>query len=110
MFRTAILRSARAATPRTISRPLAIARPVATRFTPTIFQAVRCYSAAAGLSKTEVEGRIVDLMKQFDKVITLPWLDELEVLRLIIVTGYRSIKGIFAHARITPNPYLTGLL
>ena len=29
---------------------------------------VRCYSAAAGLAKPEVEGRIIDLLKNFDKV------------------------------------------
>jgi hypothetical protein len=30
--------------------------------------AVRCYSAAAGLKKDEVEGRIMELLKGFDKV------------------------------------------
>jgi len=30
--------------------------------------AVRYYSAPAGLSKDEVEGRIMDLLKHFDKV------------------------------------------
>lgn len=38
------------------------------KFAPSAFQAIRCYSADAGLSKTEVEGRIVDLLKNFDKV------------------------------------------
>jgi NADH dehydrogenase (ubiquinone) 1 alpha/beta subcomplex 1 len=32
------------------------------------FQAVRCYAASAGLSKDEVQGRILDLLKNFDKV------------------------------------------
>jgi NADH dehydrogenase (ubiquinone) 1 alpha/beta subcomplex 1, acyl-carrier protein len=32
------------------------------------FQAIRCYSAPAGLSKEEVQGRIMDLLKGFDKV------------------------------------------
>jgi hypothetical protein len=32
------------------------------------FQAVRCYAASAGLSKDEVTGRIMDLLKNFDKV------------------------------------------
>lgn len=32
------------------------------------FQAVRCYSASAGLSQDEVTGRIMDLLKNFDKV------------------------------------------
>ena len=31
-------------------------------------QVIRCYSAPAGLSKPEVEGRIMDLLKNFDKV------------------------------------------
>ncbi|KAI1608977.1 NADH dehydrogenase 1 alpha/beta subcomplex 1 [Exophiala viscosa] len=29
---------------------------------------IRCYSAPAGLSKDEVQGRIMDLLKNFDKV------------------------------------------
>lgn len=32
------------------------------------FQAVRCYASSAGLAKDEVEGRIMDLLKNFDKV------------------------------------------
>jgi NADH dehydrogenase (ubiquinone) 1 alpha/beta subcomplex 1 len=76
MFRTALLRSAQSAATQAVRRSGAIARPVAapntiistSRFAPSAFQAVRCYSAAAGLSKTEVEGRIVDLLKNFDKV------------------------------------------
>lgn len=34
----------------------------------TYFQAVRCYAASAGLSQEEVNGRIMDLLKNFDKV------------------------------------------
>jgi NADH dehydrogenase (ubiquinone) 1 alpha/beta subcomplex 1 len=53
-----------------------MARPVARSsfFQPkqitlsTYFQAVRCYSASAGLSQDEVTGRIMDLLKNFDKV------------------------------------------
>lgn len=53
-----------------------MARPVArTSFvqskpmTPSVyFQAARCYSASAGLSQDEVTGRIMDLLKNFDKV------------------------------------------
>lgn len=53
-----------------------MARPVARsafaqpkQITPAAyFQAVRCYSASAGLSKDEVQGRIMDLLKNFDKV------------------------------------------
>ncbi|KAH7369865.1 acyl carrier protein-like protein [Rhexocercosporidium sp. MPI-PUGE-AT-0058] len=75
MFRTAILRSARSATRQAAQKSGAIARPASqssllsqSRFAPSAFQVVRCYSAAAGLAKPEVEGRIVDLLKNFDKV------------------------------------------
>ena len=75
MFRTALLRSARSAAAQAVRSSSAIARPVAqssfvstSRFAPSAFQAVRCYSAAAGLGQAEVEGRIVDLLKNFDKV------------------------------------------
>ncbi|EOD49925.1 vacuolar protein sorting-associated protein 74 [Neofusicoccum parvum] len=76
MFRTAILRSARGAA-RSVARWQApIARPVV----PTLraqsrqqlpavcFQAVRCYSAGGALNQDEVQGRILDLLKNFDKV------------------------------------------
>ena len=64
-----------------------MARPVARAsfFQPkqtspsTYFQAVRCYAASAGLSQDEVTGRIMDLLKNFDKVMGMrsnfrPWL------------------------------------
>ena len=35
-------------------------------------QSVRLYSAAAGLKKEEVEGRIVNLLKNFDMVSLVP--------------------------------------
>lgn len=75
MFRSAILRSARSASSQVVRSSGAIARPATqsslitkSRFAPSAFQAARCYSAAAGLQKSEVEGRIVDLLKNFDKV------------------------------------------
>jgi NADH dehydrogenase (ubiquinone) 1 alpha/beta subcomplex 1 len=75
MFRTALLRSARSATSQAARGSGAIARSASasslltkSRFAPSAFEAVRCYSAAAGLAKPEVEGRIVDLLKNFDKV------------------------------------------
>ncbi|KAM3083218.1 mitochondrial acyl carrier protein [Clarireedia jacksonii] len=76
MFRTALLRSARCAVSKAVQRPAAIARPVIqnsfvtkSQFAaPSAFHAVRCYSAAAGLSRDEVTGRILDLLKNFDKV------------------------------------------
>ncbi|KAK2744399.1 hypothetical protein FQN57_004296 [Myotisia sp. PD_48] len=73
MFRSAIARSLRSASlPRAIqvSRQLpaaAIARP-AQSIPCFTCQALRYYSAPAGLAQPEVEGRIVDLLKNFDKV------------------------------------------
>ncbi|WYZ33792.1 hypothetical protein EsH8_I_000068 [Colletotrichum jinshuiense] len=76
MFRTAVLRSAAAAT-RAIrpavqqAAPLARTSLVAPR---AVFRAapkaisVRMYSAATGLNKEEVEGRIIALLQGFDKV------------------------------------------
>ncbi|PGH27574.1 acyl carrier protein [Polytolypa hystricis UAMH7299] len=77
MFRSAVARSLRSVSvPRVVRRsPVSfqiprsspVARP--SQFAPCLsFQAVRSYSASAGLSKPEVEGRIVDLLKNFDKV------------------------------------------
>lgn len=37
------------------------------------FAAIRSYSAPAKLSKDEVEGRIIELLKGFDKVRLLLW-------------------------------------
>lgn len=75
MFRSALIRSARSATAQVVRRQGAIVRPAApssfvtkAQFAPSAFQAARCYSASAGLQKPEVEGRIVDLLKNFDKV------------------------------------------
>ena len=76
MFRTALLRSARATARAAPRCQPAMARPVArfafvqpAQHTPaTSFQAIRCYSASAGLSQDEVQGHIMDLLKNFDKV------------------------------------------
>lgn len=76
MFRSAIVRSLRASAPRAAIKtpaPFQIrSSPIAARvpqFAPCIAsQSVRLYSAPAGLSKNEVEGRIVNLLKNFDKV------------------------------------------
>jgi hypothetical protein len=56
-----------------------MARPVARssfvqpkQINPSVyFQAIRCYAASAGLSKDEVTGRILDLLKNFDKVMVM---------------------------------------
>ena len=74
MFRTALLRAGRAVAP-VIARP-AVRLSVAPRFAPVkpavSYMGVRSYSAPAGLSKEEVEGRIKDLLKGFDKVCLVP--------------------------------------
>jgi NADH dehydrogenase (ubiquinone) 1 alpha/beta subcomplex 1 len=74
MFRSAVLATSRAAARPVCWRQAAIARPLNLR-TPLFqsknqlwFQAARCYSASAGLTKEEVQGRIMDLLKNFDKV------------------------------------------
>ncbi|QDS71637.1 hypothetical protein FKW77_007426 [Venturia effusa] len=75
MFRTVIFISARAASRAVCSRPAPIARTAAIRssFLPSKLQLgsqfARCYSASAGLSKDEVQGRIMDLLRNFDKVV-----------------------------------------
>lgn len=74
MFRSAVVRSLRSSMPRVPRTPASFqlrSSPVARRsqFTPAFsYQAVRLYSAPAGLQKNEVEGRIVNLLKNFDKV------------------------------------------
>ncbi|KAH9890766.1 acyl carrier protein [Xylariomycetidae sp. FL2044] len=79
MFRTAVLRTAATASRVAAARPavrraaaaaLVPARtPTAASFVPASrLAAVRMYSAAAGLKKEEVEGRIVGLLSGFDKV------------------------------------------
>ncbi|KAK8118126.1 acyl carrier protein [Apiospora kogelbergensis] len=73
MFRTALIRSAAVAS-RAAARPVARAAPVSRVLAaaPTsrvaAFKTVRMYSAAAGLKKEEVEGRIMGILSGFDKV------------------------------------------
>jgi len=67
MFRTAILRSARAAA----MRPATIAVPRLATLAPrkmVVAQAVRSYASAHGLEKKEVFERIKQLLTGFDKV------------------------------------------
>ncbi|KAI1082557.1 acyl carrier protein [Whalleya microplaca] len=77
MFRTALIRTAAAAASRAVARPVARhapARAAAAVFTPAAaprlaaFQTVRMYSAAAALNREEVEGRIIGILRGFDKV------------------------------------------
>jgi hypothetical protein len=56
---------------------------------------IRCYSASAGLTKPEVQGRIMDLLKNFDKV----RYQRIEIFSRNIlsnnVSGHRCIKGTY---------------
>jgi hypothetical protein len=70
MLRSALLRASRSIRPSAI-RPVAKAavRPVLVApVKPVLPMGIRFYSAPASLSKEEVEGRIKDLLKGFDKV------------------------------------------
>ncbi len=74
MLRTAVIQSLRCASRSAVRTQLparriapCLAVPANRSFPAQKFQA-RCYSAPAGLSKPEVEGRIMDLLKNFDKV------------------------------------------
>lgn len=85
MFRTALLRSARCVAQQTSARAAtspAVARTalrtpfITSRIsTPaTSLSAVRCYASSSGLGQEEVTGRILDLLKNFDKVsLVLEW-------------------------------------
>lgn len=74
MFRTAVLRSIRTAAQASAPR---VQRPAVQAFrapfiqnrisTPTI-SAIRSYASSSGLGQDEVTGRILDLLKNFDKV------------------------------------------
>ncbi|EER26214.1 NADH-ubiquinoneoxido reductase, putative [Coccidioides posadasii C735 delta SOWgp] len=77
MFRSALIRSLRtvsipravrnSSTVRQLPRASAIVRQ--SQFAPCIpYQAIRSYSAPAGLNQSEVEGRIIDLLRNFDKI------------------------------------------
>ncbi|EMC95569.1 hypothetical protein BAUCODRAFT_108959 [Baudoinia panamericana UAMH 10762] len=76
MYRTALLRAARSAAQASsrVQRP-AFQRAIQTPFiqprisTPAFaISAVRCYASSSGLAQEEVTGRILDLLKNFDKV------------------------------------------
>ncbi|KAL9610486.1 MAG: hypothetical protein Q9167_004826 [Letrouitia subvulpina] len=76
MIRTALLQTVRCASRIASSSQLPASRSIAPAFSarPTgyyahgLLRTSRCYSAPAGLTKQEVEGRIIDLLKGFDKV------------------------------------------
>ncbi|EWC47999.1 mitochondrial acyl carrier protein [Drechslerella stenobrocha 248] len=69
MLRTAFGLSSRLLTASV--RGAAIARPAVVRVSPVaprLFLGARCYSAGGPPSKEDIQGRIVDLLKGFDKV------------------------------------------
>ncbi|KAK3110922.1 mitochondrial acyl carrier protein [Teratosphaeriaceae sp. CCFEE 6253] len=76
MYRTAFLRAARTAVQASTRAPrpafqAALRSPFAQPriTTPAVsLSAIRCYASASGLGKDEVAGRIMDLLKNFDKV------------------------------------------
>ena len=76
MFRTALIQSLRCASRTAVRSHAPIARSsippsyaiLSSSWPSNRLRGVRSYSAPAGLSKNEVEGRIMDLLKNFDKV------------------------------------------
>lgn len=76
MLRTVAVRALRASSTRQVTRRLMNARSQSitssfrsSRIAPTFaVSSIRCYSAPSGLAKEEVQGRIMDLLKNFDKV------------------------------------------
>ena len=75
MFRTALLRATRAAA-QSGARAAPVARTavrspfITSRISSpaTRIAAIRCYASSSGLGQEEVTGRILDLLKNFDKV------------------------------------------
>ncbi|KAK7513091.1 acyl carrier protein-like protein [Phyllosticta citricarpa] len=77
MFRTALLRSVRGAASSVARFSAPIARPAVPALlaqsrqaapAAASFNAIRFYSAGGALNSNEIEGRILDLLKNFDKV------------------------------------------
>lgn len=79
MFRTAVLRSAASVAARrsatrsfssVVSRPALVSKSAVAPFVSRVasWNAVRGYASGSGLSKEDVEGRIMSLLAGFDKV------------------------------------------
>lgn len=84
MFRTAVLRSAASVAARrsatrsfssVVSRPALVSKSAVAPFVSRVasWNAVRGYASGSGLSKEDVEGRIMSLLAGFDKVRSLCW-------------------------------------
>ncbi|MCJ1446074.1 MAG: Acyl carrier protein, mitochondrial [Stictis urceolatum] len=76
MIRTALLRSSRSASKAILRSQTPVSRTIAPSSYASVARTshapqswgLRFYSAPAGLAKPEVEGRIMDILKNFDKV------------------------------------------
>lgn len=69
MFRTSLLKSATRVAAAQPALRTAVRTPfITSRFATPTLSAVRCYASGSGLSQEEITGRIVDLLKNFDKV------------------------------------------
>ncbi|KAK4943738.1 mitochondrial acyl carrier protein [Elasticomyces elasticus] len=73
MFRSAAVRALRVATKPQFAQSLNVTRPQLayqiSRTAPSfVLPSIRSYSAPAGMAREEVQGRIMDLLKNFDKV------------------------------------------
>lgn len=96
MFRSSLVRASRASVPsvqapivrKAIVTPFSFSRSIAPRVAVPAF---RCYSAHAGLNRDEVQGRILDLLKNFDKVSLIK--DWLRHVTDLCASGQRRIKG-----------------
>lgn len=70
-IRTAAASLLRARAPLAVSRSQAVAAPLARAALPAAaprFASVRFYAASAGLSKSDIESRVMDVLKTFEKV------------------------------------------
>ncbi|KAF2213488.1 hypothetical protein CERZMDRAFT_58211 [Cercospora zeae-maydis SCOH1-5] len=75
MFRTVLLRATRAAAQSSVRAAPVVRTAVRSPFVTsrisspaTRIAAIRCYASSSGLGQEEVTGRILDLLKKFDKV------------------------------------------
>ena len=99
MFRAAVARALRVAAPPRLAQQFNQARPQVaasllqnSRTTPSfVIPSIRCYSAPTGLSREEVQGRIMDLLKNFDKV--SHGRNSIREIKLTIQSGPGRIKG-----------------
>lgn len=110
MFRTALLRSARCVaqtSARAATRPAvrtAIRSPFITSRVSspaTTISAVRCYASSSGIGQEEVTGRILDLLKNFDKVRRMIEAGVEERHWLTADTGAGRIKGTSMRKEVT---------